>query len=116
MPYRLNRQPGRAGYQDIKAVGRTVYTTWCYRNGGALEIWFARSFDGGATYETPQCLSREDPLPFLGLGDCEYPTIAVEGLNVYVAWRQHILTAGNQEDHALSSPRTRRAGRSTPGS
>ena len=81
MPYRLNRQPGRAGYQDIKSVGRTVYTAWCYRNGGALEVWFSRSFDGGATYETPQCLSREDPLPFVGLGDCEYPTIAVDGLN-----------------------------------
>lgn len=83
LPKRLSLQPGRSGMHDIVAVGRTVYVAWCYRNGGALETWFARSFDGGATYEIPQKLA-------LG-GDCQYPKIAVEGNNVYVAWRQYVV-------------------------
>jgi hypothetical protein len=90
LPTRLSLQPGRSGMQDIRAVGRTVYVAWCYRNGGALETWFARSLDGGANYETPQRLPNANYLPVAGGGDCQYPKIAVDGLNVYVAWRQYV--------------------------
>lgn len=88
LPERLSSQPGRSGWQDIKSVGRNVYVAWCYRNGGALNIWFTKSTDGGATYERPQLLTP------VGDGDCEGPKIAVEGDNVYVAWRRWISLPG----------------------
>ena len=68
--------------QDIMAVGRTVYVAWCYRNGGALETWFARSLTGAP----PTRFRRNSPWA----ATAEFPKIAVEGTNVYVAWKQYV--------------------------
>ncbi|PKQ16483.1 MAG: hypothetical protein CVT67_04955 [Actinobacteria bacterium HGW-Actinobacteria-7] len=110
LPSRLSLQPGRSGMQDIKTVGRTVYVAWCYRNGGALETWFARSLDGGANYETPRRLPNANDLGLAGGGDCQYPKIAVDGLNVYVAWRQYVRPSSSDPWGSRAMLATSRAG------
>ncbi len=63
---------------QISSEGDNVYVVW--DNPGAIDIFFARSTDGGQTFSTPpENISDNAGLSFI-------PQISSEGDNVYVVW------------------------------
>lgn len=78
-PVNVSRANQDSGYPQIAASGQEVYVVWT----GTItdknyDIYFARSADGGQTFESPLDLSN-DP------GASGWPQVAYEG-NVYVSW------------------------------
>jgi hypothetical protein len=81
-----------AGVPDVAAVGDTVYAVWAETPlisaaGGAGsptinadEIYYSRSTDNGETWSAPVLLSADD------WNNSNWPTVAAEGGEVYVAW------------------------------
>ncbi|MDJ0975172.1 MAG: hypothetical protein QNJ98_11975 [Planctomycetota bacterium] len=68
---------------DVCCDGDRVYAVWYDRRDGNLDIYFNRSFDGGATW-LPQDV-RLDRGP-AGAAGSLIPRICCDGLRVYVAW------------------------------
>ena len=62
-----------------------LYAVWVDGRGSDLEIYFARSGDGGATWGTSRKLSTGS-----SLGDQSHPAIAASGSNVYAVWEDSI--------------------------
>ena len=85
----LSNTPGRSDSPQITASGSNVYVVWSDQTTttGNADIFFARSTDGGATFNSvPINLSNNT-------GRSAEPQIAVSGNNVYVIWFDR--TTGN---------------------
>jgi hypothetical protein len=71
---------------DSAASGNTVYVVWQEHVGGQnMEVFLARSGDGGATFEAPVNVSQTT----LFSGN---PKIAVSGNFVYIVWEETVPT------------------------
>lgn len=60
-----------------------VHAVWFDERDGAFEIYYRRSTDGGATWETETALTEDDDIA------SEHPAIAVAGDHVYVVWHDY---------------------------
>jgi len=85
---RLTSNAGDSYNPAIVAAGSKVYVAWYDNTPGNNEIYFRRSLDSGATWETSKRLTNN-------AGDSQYPDIAVSGANVYVVWQDYM--PGNSE-------------------
>jgi len=74
-----------------------IALAWCddTLTPGNMEIFLKTSADNGITWSTVKRLTNNS-------GDSSYPSVAVEGSNVHVAWRDN--TPGNNEIYLRSSP------------
>ena len=61
------------------ANGDSVYAVFIDSRTGKLQVYFSRSLDAGATWDTAVCLSGDT-------GNIWSPTLAVSGKTVHVAW------------------------------
>jgi len=68
--------------------GSKVYLVWYGSATGNIEIYFAKSLDGGATWKAAKRLTDNE-------GKSYVPDIAVAGANIYVVWYDD--TPGNNE-------------------
>ncbi len=68
--------------------GRNVYVTWDAAGGAAAEVYFTRSNNSGASFESAINLSGTS-------APSEYPAIAASGNNVYVVWRDEFAREGD---------------------
>jgi hypothetical protein len=73
---------------DIAVQGANVYLAWHDDGPGNHEIYFRKSVDGGANWQTAQRLTYTS-------GSSEDPAIGVRNTAVYLAW--HDDTPGNDE-------------------
>jgi hypothetical protein len=72
----------------IASIGDNIFVTWQEQGFTALddEVFFARSIDGGQTFNEPMNISKS---PTVGLdGDSDSPDIAAFGSNVYIVWEE----------------------------
>ncbi|MBI5599388.1 MAG: exo-alpha-sialidase [Deltaproteobacteria bacterium] len=79
---RLTDNPGSSGEPSVAVQGRDVYVVWedeAADDAKATHIFFNKSTDGGATWRTQRLTENK--------GGLRIPTVAVEGQNVYVLWR-----------------------------
>ena len=80
--WRTERISANAGDSRSPAValnGSNIYVVWFDDTTGNFEIYFKRSTDGGATWQSANRLTNN-------AADSEYPDIAVSGANIYVVW------------------------------
>jgi len=68
----------------VAASGDDVYVVWRDNRNGALDVYFNRSTDGGATFEGTD--TRLDLGTAAGSSSSFAPAIDAEGSDVYVAW------------------------------
>src|SRR5581483_750041 len=73
---RLNENMGRC----LAVSGDSVYAVWCDNSAGASSIFYANSFDGGATWSAPIALAGASK-------SADFPSIAVSGELVNIAYR-----------------------------
>jgi hypothetical protein len=85
---RLTNNSGDSYSPDIAVKGANIYVVWTDRTPGNPEIYFNKSTDGGATWQTAKRLT-------FNAGNSWGPSIAVDGLNVYVVWYDD--SPGNME-------------------
>jgi len=85
---KLTNNAGFSGYPALAVSGANVYLVWHDNTPGNLEIYFRKSTDGGATWQTQRKLTNT-------VDESEHPDIVIGGLNVYVVW--HNDTPGNYE-------------------
>lgn len=65
---------------SVVVSGNIVHVVWQDHRNGYWQIWYMRSTDGGVTWGTQTSLSD------YSLTQCTYPSIAVSGQYVHVAW------------------------------
>jgi len=83
---RLDTDAAGAGFSfdpDIDAEGENVYVAWVDNRGGALDIHFNRSTDGGATWLAADQRLDSDPA---GAANSFRVSVACASTNVYVGW------------------------------
>jgi hypothetical protein len=85
---RLTNNAMNSIYPRIAIAGSSVYVVWHDYSSGNDEIYFRKSANGGATWQTAQMLTNNAGHSFV-------PVIAVDGSNVYVVWEDN--TPGNYE-------------------
>jgi len=85
---RLTNNSGWSYNPRIAVNGANIYVVWYDNTPGNYEIYFRKSLDGGATWQTAMNLSNN-------ADDSYCPAIAVSAANIYVAW--HDWTPGNAE-------------------
>ena len=85
---RLTRNPGFSSNPSIAVDGPNIYVVWEDDSPGNREVYFKRSVDGGVTWKANQRVTRN-------AGDSFWPSIAVDGPNIYVVWEDD--TAGKPE-------------------
>jgi hypothetical protein len=79
----------------IAMLDSTIHVVWWdERNSGTIEIYYKRSTDGGLTWGEDKQLTNS-------LGDAYYPSIAVSGSFVHVAW--YDTRDGNDEIYYIRS-------------
>ena len=79
----LSNTPTNDSYEEQVVVsGSNVYVVWVDNNGGTVDVFFAKSTDGGTTFGAAINLSN-DP------GESINPRLAVSGSNVYVTWQDN---------------------------
>ena len=76
---RLTYNAGRSGGPNIAANGANVYVVWIDDTPGNVEIFFNKSTDNGANWQTAKRLTNNS-------GASSEPVLAVYGANVYVVW------------------------------
>ncbi len=82
---------GPQGVPSVTAVAGCVHVVWVdFSLLGNSEIWFCRSVDGGATWESPVQISN-------AAGFSSGPSIAAQGSNVHIAWDDSRLGWWNSE-------------------
>lgn len=82
---------GPQGVPSVAAVAGCVHVVWVdFSLLGNSEIWFCRSVDGGATWESPVQISN-------AAGFSSGPSIAAQGSNVHIAWDDSRLGWWNSE-------------------
>jgi hypothetical protein len=85
------RLTNNAGYSQDPAIavdGLNIYVVWEDTTPGNYEIYFKKSVDGGATWETNKRLTSNAGVSYA-------PAIAVDGSNIYVVWQDN--TQGDEE-------------------
>ena len=92
---RLTSNSGWSMSPDIAVSDTNIYVTWYDDTPGNEEIFFRRSADGGATWQTSQRLTFNS-------GDSYAPAIAVNAINLYIVYTD--LTPGNGEIYVKYSP------------
>jgi predicted secreted protein with PEFG-CTERM motif len=94
LPVNVSRYIQDAGYPEFTVSGNNIYVTWTYAMSGKnYDVLFAKSNDGGQTFETPINVSN-DP------GASGWSQIAIDG-NVYVSWVDN--TPGNFDIYIAKS-------------
>ncbi len=73
-----------AATPKVSAVGTNAYVVWRDNRNGALDVFFNRSTDGGATWAAAD--TRLDVGTPAGSSASFSPVVAAEGGNVYAAW------------------------------
>jgi len=91
---RLSNNVGGSSHPTIAVNGSNVYVVWHDNTTGMCQIYFRKSTDSGATWQTAKRLTNT-------AGGSYYPTIAVNGSNVYVVWFD--CTPGNPEIYLRKS-------------
>jgi len=78
---RISNNSGISAKPDIAVWGQNIYLVWQDTSDvvSYYRIYFSKSADGGATWQTPKMISND----YYYCGD---PKIAVSGSNVYVVW------------------------------
>jgi hypothetical protein len=89
-PLNISDNPGTSGLPAIAIQGNNVYVTWHDTTFGNLDIFIAKSTDGGETFGEPLNISNNE-------GVSLSPQIAVYGDNVYVVWQDGTDTPGSRE-------------------
>jgi hypothetical protein len=79
---RLTNTPGASMYPSIAVSGNNVHVVWQDNRAGNFQIYYKRSIDGGTTWDADTSLVISPELS-------EYPSIAVSGNNVHVAWQDN---------------------------
>ena len=81
---RLTNNVGDSSLPAMAVEGSNIYIVWYYHISGTgySDIYFKRSDDGGITWTADERLTNN-------IGDFSYPTIAVDGLNVYLIWHDN---------------------------
>ena len=85
---RLTNNTGVSAYSAIAINGANVYLVWQDDTPGQFDVYFRRSTDSGATWQSIQRLTYSS-------GSSGEPVIAVSGTHVYAAWFDD--TPGNFE-------------------
>lgn len=90
----------------IAASGNNVYAVWVDNSTGLLgsyDIFFARSADGGDSFDSPVDLSTPIRNNGSTYGNSYSPQIAVSGNNVYVTWIESVYAPSQdrQDTHIL---------------
>jgi len=91
---RLTENTGDSEYPDVAASGLNFYVVWEDNTKGNDEIFFRKSINGGATWQTAKRLTNN-------VGGSSCPRIAVWGSNVFVVWQDD--TSGNPEIYLRKS-------------
>ena len=78
---RLTFTAGSSAWPDIAVYGLNAYVVWHDDMSGGCEIYFKKSTDGGATWQSAKRLTYS-------VRDAIIPAIAVSGANVYVVWAE----------------------------
>ena len=81
---RLTNNVGDSSLPAMAVEGSNIYIVWYYHISGTgySDIYFKRSDNGGITWTADERLTNN-------IGDFSYPTIAVDGLNVYLIWHDN---------------------------
>jgi len=91
---RITNSSNASHYPAIAVNGANIYVTWYKDLSGNSQIFFRKSVDSGATWQSSKQLT--DNAGFSGI-----PVIAVNGVNVYLAWVDR--TPGNAEIYFMRS-------------
>jgi hypothetical protein len=75
----LSKSPGHSLFPKVALSGDKIYTVWSDNSSGNLEIFFARSTDGGANYSSPSNLSND-------ADQSRAPSIIISNSNIFVVW------------------------------
>ncbi len=81
VPLDMSTTDGQSGTPEVITSGNNVYAVWMDNTSGNYDIFFAKSTDGGTSFEKPIDISNLK-------GDSGYPQLAVWKNNVYVTWTQ----------------------------
>ena len=84
----LSKNAGFSSNPSIAVDGSNIYVVWEDDSPGNREVYLKRSVDGGVTWNANQRVTRN-------AGDAFWPSIAVDGPNIYVVWEDD--TAGKPE-------------------
>jgi hypothetical protein len=76
---RLTFNAGNSYASALAVDGSKIYTVWFDDTPGNYEIYFKKSFDGGANWRADKRLTNNT-------GASRYPALAVDGPNIYVVW------------------------------
>ncbi len=87
-PLNLSNDTNPSTNPQVAALGSNVYVVWLSDLGESGEVWFTRSTDNGANFDTPVKLSGSSVL-------ADNPRIAAESTYVYVTWDDP--TGGNHD-------------------
>ena len=85
---RLTNTAAESYYPVVAAEGTNVYVAWYEVLSNDREIYFSKSTDNGATWESAQRLTNN-------VGDSFRPVLASSGPNIYLAWYDY--TPGDEE-------------------
>ena len=85
---RITNNTGNSNFPTIAIIGSIVYLSWADYTPGNGEIYFEKSIDGGATWQTAKRLTNNS-------GESFAPRIASSGASVYLVWQDP--TPGNYE-------------------
>ncbi len=83
----LSNNPGNSNFPRIAAQANLVYAVWQDTGATASDIFFARSANDGASFNSPVNLSNN--------GLAINPEIAAAGNNVYIVWQDN--STGNDD-------------------
>lgn len=78
-------------FGSLTASGSNVFLAWQRDNGGANDIFVARSIDKGASFASPQNVS-------VTAAASTRPKVVASGANVYVAWVEAVSTPVSGSD------------------
>ena len=84
---RLTNNSGISMHPAIAVSGTNIYVMWGDNTPGQYELYFRKSANSGATWQTAQRLTNKT-------GASEYPAIAVNNANVYVVWEYEYFEGG----------------------
>jgi len=76
---RLTSNSGFSAYPALAASGANVYVAWTDCSSGNCEIYFRRSADGGATWQSAKRITNNT-------GNSDFSRIASSGSNIYLVW------------------------------
>ena len=85
---RLTNNSGHSYFPAIAARGANVYVAWYDDTPGNEEIYFRRSVDGGASWQSAERITNNE-------GESFEPAIAASDLNVFLVWWDR--SPGNSE-------------------